>query len=168
MATPKYDSEDLLDDVLDVMVGGGALNARVAAIDAEKIAAGKPLDPVLKPFADDAYYCQAWSEKILNNSPSIFYGIEDITTVDGGGAVAKTYKLFVEVILVESVGAIDSSKRIARYNRALEELFVEFFAPSKNHGAVKIETVRPLSFKVAGDSDDELKVGGISISVSLV
>ena len=164
----KYDVEDLLDSVLDIMMGGGALNAKIASIDAEKIAAGKGLTPALTPIADEAYYLQTWTDKILNTSPAIFYGVEDVTALDGGtDAVAKTYKIFVEIILVDSGMTNDSSKRINRYARALEELFSQAYAPALG-SLVKIDTVRPISFKLEMDSDSEVKVGGISLTISLV
>ncbi len=169
MATPKYDAEDLLDSVLAIMTDNGALNAKIAAIEAEKLAASKNLTPGLSAIASDAYYAQSWSDKVLNNSPGIFYGIEDVSAVDGGGGVvAKTYKVFVEVVLVDTGQTNDYWKRISRYARALEELFGAAYAPAMGHGAVKIEQVRPMAFKLALDSDDEVKVGGVSISVTIV
>jgi hypothetical protein len=164
-----YDAEDLLASILAIMVDGGALNAKVAAIDAEKTAAGKALTPALAPFASDAYYEQSWSNKILNNSPGIFYGIEDVQAQDGGGGVvAKIYKVFVEVVYCDSGQTNDAHKRINRYARALEELFAAAYAPALGHGTVKMEAVRPMAFKLALDSDEEIKVGGISLTISLV
>lgn len=164
-----FDSEDLLDLVLGLMKDGGALNAQIAAVEAEKSAAGKGLDPALAPINDLSYYAQTWTDKILNSSPSIFYGIEDVQALDGAGAVAKTYQLFVEVCLVDENNAVgDSWKRIARYARALEEVFRKSFAPALGHGNVKITAMRPIAFKLALDSDDEVKIGGISLTVNLV
>lgn len=164
----KYDAEDLLDTVLSIMVDGGALNNKVAAIEAEKAAAGKALTPTLAQFSANAFYQQTWSDKVLNTSPGIFYGIEEVTAQDGGGAVAKLYKIFVEVVLIDSGQTNDSHRRINRYARALEELFSKAFEPALGHGGVKVEQVRPVAFRVSLDSDDEVKVGGISLLVSLV
>ncbi len=168
MATPKYDSEDLLDTVLSIMTTSTALNTKIGAIEAEKIAASKALTPTLATIDSGSYYVQTWSDKILNTNPSIFYGIEDVQTVDGGGAAAKTYKIFVEIVLVDNGMTNDYWKRIARYSRALEELFLANFAPAVEAGRVKVEQVRPISFKLELDSSEEIKVGGISLSVTLV
>lgn len=168
MATPKYDSEDMLDSVLAVMTSGGALNAKILAIETEKIAASKALTPTLAQIASDAYYPQTWDAKVLNNSPGIFYGIEDVQAVDGGaGVVAKTYKIFIEVVLVDSGMTNDGWKRISRYARALEELFGAAYASAVETAQAKIESVRPFSFKLELDSSDEIKVGGISLTVNL-
>jgi hypothetical protein len=164
----KYDAEDLLDTVLGVMTNGGALNAKIAAIEAEKASAGKGLSPTLKPIASGSYYLQSWSEKCLQNAPAIFYGIENVSAQTAGRAVAKTYTIFVEVILVDSGLTNDGSKRINRYARALEELFAENFSPAIAQGVVKIDQVRPMAFKLELDSSDEVKVGGISLQISLV
>ncbi len=169
MATPKYDAEDLLDTVLGIMADNGALNTKIAAIEAEKIAAGKGLTPTLAQVASDGYYLQTWTDKVLNNTPAIFYGIEDVQANDGGaGVVAKTYRVFVELVMVDSGLTNDSSRRINRYARALEELFAASFAPAIAASNVKIDSVRPMAFKLALDSDDEVKVGGISLTVSIV
>jgi hypothetical protein len=166
--TLKYDTEDLLETVLGIMTTGGALNSKIAAIEAEKISAGKGLSPTLKPVAATSYFLQSWSEGILNASPAIFYGVEDVAgTESAGPVVAKTYKLFVEVVLVDSGMSSDGSKRVMRYARALEELFAESFAPSIAYGRVKIEAVRPAAFKLALDSDDEVKVGGVSLTIGI-
>lgn len=168
MATPKYDSEDMLDTILDIMTGSTALNTKITAIEAEKIAASKALTPTLATIAAGSYYVQTWTDKILNTNPAIFYGIEDVSSVDGGGAVAKTYKVFIEIVLTDNGMTNDAWKRISRYARALEELFSSAFAPSILSGTVKIESVRPISFKLELDSSEEIKVGGISLSITLV
>lgn len=164
----KYDAEDLLETVLEVMTNGDALNVKIAAIEAEKTAAGKGLTPPLDSIDAAAYYEQTWTNKVLNNTPAIFYGIEDVQATDGGGVVAKLYKVFVEVVMVDSGQTNDAHKRINRYARALEELFSAAFAPALGHGNVKVDQVRPVAFQLALDSDDEIKVGGVSLQISIV
>lgn len=163
----KFDAEDVLDMVLDIMTASGALNTKIAAVEAEKTAKGKGLTPTLASVAADNYYLQTWSDKILNTSPAIFYGIEDVAAVDGGGAVAKTYKIFCEIVLVDSGQTNDGHKRINRYARALEELFTAAFAPALGV-KIKVDQVRPISFKLELDSSEEIKVGGISLQITLV
>lgn len=163
----KYDAEDLLDTVLGIMTDGSALNNKIAAIEAEKTANGKGLTPTLAPVASGSYYLQSWSEKILNTNPAIFYGIEEVRSEANGPVIAKTYTIFVEIILVDSGMTNDGSKRINRYARALEEIFAAAFAPAVAQGQVKIDQVRPMAFKLALDSDEEIKVGGVSLQMSL-
>lgn len=166
----KYDTESLLDSVLQIMTNAGALNTKIAAIDAEKTAAGKSLTSTLAPIGADSYYLQTWTDKVLQTSPAIFYGVEDVKAESAGAVVAKGYTLFVEIVLVDSMlaGVGDGAKRIMRYTRALEELFAENFAPAIAGGRVKVDQVRPIGFKLALDSDDEVKVGGVSLMVTLV
>ena len=164
----KFDAEDLVNMLYDIMTTGSALNNKIAAVDAEKTANGQTITPALASIDSGSYYPQSWSDKILNTSPSIFYGIEDVSSLDGGGATAKTYKLFVELVLVDSGQTNDAWKRIARYSRALEELFQTNFAPNVAAGKVKIDQVRPIAFKTSLNSNEEIKVGGISITIALV
>ncbi len=165
----KYDAEDLLDTILEIMTTGGALNAKIAAVEAEKTAASKGVTGGLASIASTSYFLQTWSDKILNANPAIFYGIEDTLSNDGGGGVvAKTYKVFVEVVLVDNGMTNDCHKRINRYARALEELFAANFAPAIAAAKVKIDSVRPISFKLELDSSEEIKVGGVSLTITLV
>jgi len=164
----KFDAEDLIDSIKEIMTDGGALNLAIAAVEAEKVAKGKGLDPTLKAVAADAYFPQTWDDKIRNISPAIFYGIEDVQSVDGGGPVAKTYRVFVEVVFADSLILADGWKRVARYSRALEDLFSATLGGVQGFAKIQIEQVRPISFKLALDSSDEVKVGGISINLTLV
>lgn len=162
----KYDGEDLLDDIYAIMIDGTkGLNAKITAVEAEKISKSKGLTPTLASISN--YYCQTWSDNILNSSESIFYGIEDVESNDQG-ANAKTYKVFIDVVLVDNNQTNDSYKRIMRYSRALEELFKTSFSSAIPTGMVKIESVRPVAFRLSLDSDDEVKVGGITLTITLV
>ena len=161
----KFDSEEMLDYILGIMQDDDVLNNKIAAVEAEKEDAGKGLSPTLAPIAE--YHLQTWNDKILQRTPAIFYGIEDVTAVDGMGAVAKTYKCFIEVVIVDNNQTNDGHKRISRYSRSLEELFTSNFKPEGAMGAVKVESVRPISFKLEMNTDEEIRVGGISLTISL-
>jgi hypothetical protein len=162
-----FDTEDLLLMIRKVMTDDDALNTKIAAVDAEKVAKGMVLASPLKPVADAGYFEQTWSEKILNINPAIFYGIGEMPTIDGGGASLTTYKMFVEIVLVDSGQTNDVSKRIARYTRALKELFQENFQPAIAGGTIKIDQFIPVAFKFNMGSSEEIKVGGIGISFSI-
>jgi hypothetical protein len=168
MPAPVFDAESLLDTILEHMTAGGALNAKIAEIEAEKVLLGKGLDPTLAPIAAGSYYEQTWTDGVLNTAPSIFYGIEEVSVLDGGGATAKTYDIFVEIVLVDSGQTSDFSKRINRYARALEELFLSVFAAEAAMGSIKIKALRPISFKLELDSSEEVKVGGVTLTVNVV
>lgn len=166
----KFDAEDVIDMVREVMqkdVGGGttALDQKIAAVEAEKTAAGKGLAGGLESIKK--YYEQTWTDEILNNDPAIFFGIEDIAAESIGPATKKTYLLFVDICLIDNQQTNDCHKRIHRYTRALEELFEQKFAPAVGAGQVKITQVRPMAFKLNQDSDEELKIGGIQISFAI-
>lgn len=162
----KYDQEDLILKLGTIMTGG--LNTKIAAIEAEKTTAGYGLTPTLAAIPSGSYYVQTWSDKILNSNPAIFYGIEDVQSSENGYSLAKTYKLFVEIVLIDNGMTNDTWKRISRYSRALEELFQEASYQGVLGSQVKIDSVRPVSFKLEADSSEEIRVGGISLAVTLV
>lgn len=160
-----FDSEDLLDSIESILTGN--LNTKIAAIEAEKTAKGKGLARGLSSIASAAYFRQTWDEKLLNRTPAIFYGIEEVSPVDGGTNTGERYKIFVEVVLCDGGQDNDSSRRIARYTRALKEVFQDYFKSVSEMGRIKIETVRPISFKLELDSSEEIKVGGVSLNITL-
>lgn len=161
-----FDTEDLCDSIKQLLTDGNALNNKIAAIEAEKTVKGKGLTPALESISN--YFFQSWSDEILNCSPAIFYGVEDISANDGDGAVAKTHKVFIEVVFVDNGQRNDGTSRVMRYARAVEEVINEAFSTVTIPGRIKIETVRPMSFRLSLDSSEEVKVGGVSLTVTLV
>lgn len=157
----KFDAEDLLTEIRAVMTAG--LNAKISAIEAEKGA----LTPTLKTIGADSYFEQTWNDKILNRNPAIFYGIEDVQSVENGGLLAKSYKIFVEVVLIDNGNTNDSSKRILRYSRALEELFQAADLAGRGMSKLKVDTVRPVAFKLELDSSEEIKIGGVTLTTTI-
>lgn len=169
---PKYDTETLMKEVLSIMTTN--LNTKIASIEAEKIAAGFPttgLKPVDATIGADGtpngYFEQTWSDKILNIDPAIFYGIEETAATGIGPMTEQRFKLFVEVVLVDS-GQDDLTKnRVHRYARALKEIFEENYDRLSFGNQIKIETIRPISLKLDLDTSEVLKVGGVSITTAI-
>jgi len=161
----KYDAENLLADIKAILVAN--LNSAISAVEAEKIAQGLPVTNLASVDTTYGYYEQNWSDKILNNSPVIFYGIEDIAAEGAGPATKQIYKLFVEIVLVD--GGMDQlgKNRIHRYSRAIKDVLEKNFDRIPSDSRIKIETVRPISFKLDLNSSEEIKVGGVSIITAL-
>jgi hypothetical protein len=165
-----FDQEDLWLALLSVMNTNSALNNKISAIDTEKTTKGQPLTPALATIDDDGFFLQTWTDKILNKAVAIFYGTEGIQTTPGGLRTAKVYTMFVEVIYCDNGQYPDSSKRISRYARALEELFnqtdsTQFGIPK---GYFIVEQIVPFNFKKDLDSNEDYKVGGITIKITMV
>lgn len=160
------DVEDLLREVKNIMVTGDALNAKILEIETQKITDGVGVTPTLAPVdSTNGYFLQSWSEKILNINPAIFYGAEQVDVTDGGGVVAKIYKIAVYIILVDNGMTNDISSRIFRYSRALEELFKG--ADIDGVGKLKVEGLLPISMPNDFNSSDEIKLGGITLTIPL-
>lgn len=159
------DLEDLLAAVKAVLVSD--LNGKIAAIEAQKIADGNGLTPTLDPVDTAAgYFLQSWSEGILNISPAVFYGCENVKDVsDGGGVVAKIYTIAVYIILTDNGLTNDYSARVFRYSRAIEETLKGLDVDGG--GYVKIESVLPVSWPSDRDTSEEIKLGGVTLTISL-
>lgn len=160
-----YDSEDLMTDVLALMQS--KLNAKIASVEAEKIAKGLP-DTGLQPIAATGYFEQNWGDKNLNINPAIWYGIEQVLSEGIGPATAVTYRIFVDILLIDSGMDTLTKNRIHRYSRALKEVFEENWdRVFKQANVIKIETVRPIEFKLEENTSETYKVGGIAITTTL-
>lgn len=162
----KYDLEDCLDDFETLLTS--KLNTKIAAIEAEKIAKGKGLDGGLSAVDSQAFFRQTWSDKILNYSPAIFFGIENVEAASGGMQTAERPTVFIECVIVDGGMDMLTHRKINRYSRAIKELIEENFDSFTFASKIKVETVRPTSFKLELDTSEEIKVGGVSVSLTIV
>lgn len=161
----KYDCESLLANIKSILVAN--LNTKIAAVEAEKIAQGFAATGLASIDTTNGYFEQNWSDKILNINPAIFFGVEDIKTEGIGPGTKKIYKIFIEVILVDSGMDALAKNRIHRYARAIEDVLQENYDKLSSSSQIKIETVVPISFKVDLNSSEEIKVGGVSLTTVL-
>lgn len=161
----RYDIESLLAGVEELIRAN--LNTKIAEIEAEKTVQGSPVG--LPGIADEAYFEQSWNDEILNYSPAIFFGVEEIQATGAGPETMQVVKLFVEVLFTDAGNDKLGKKRVHRYSRALKEVFEERYAElGVVQGKIKIETVRPISFKLDLDNADEIRVGGVSIITAII
>lgn len=158
------DEEDILDDIETLLKA--QLNTNIAAIEAAKVIAGKGITGGLASIEATSYYRQSWDDRILNTSPSIYYGIEDVGSKGVGPGTVRQVKVFVEAVVVDSNNDGFANSRVLRYARAIREVFEQNYAMFAE-GKTIIETVRPTSFKLGLDSSEELKVGGVSLTTVL-
>jgi len=162
----RYDIEDCIDDFETLLKT--SLNTKIAAIESEKSSKGKGLTTGLSSIAEDAFFRQTWSDKILNYTPAIFFGIENVETTSGGQLTSENLKIFIECVIVDSGMDTDTHRRINRYSRAIKELIEENFDKLSFASRIKVETVRPTAFKLELDTSEEIKVGGVSVSLSII
>lgn len=171
----KYDIENLLKDVNALIAAN--INAAIDAVEAEKVAQGLPASGIQhidltastsNPSGYNGLFEQSWSPANLNVKDAIFYGVEEIQTQGMGPASIQTIKVFVEIIHTDSGNDTLGLKRLARFSRAIKDIFednYDRFPVTSNK--IKIETVRPISFKLDTDSSEEIRVGGISLTMAI-
>lgn len=160
-----YDTESLLSDIKAALVAN--LNTKIAAVEAEKIAGGFPTTGLASVDTTHGYFEQSWSDELLNYSPAIFFGVEDVQAEGAGPATKQIIRIFVEVVLVDSGMDKLGKNRIHRYTRAIREVLQTLYDRLPGGNKIKIETVRPVSFKVDLNSSEEIKVGGVSLTTAL-
>lgn len=163
---PKYDAENLLSDVKAILVAN--LNAAIASVEAEKITQGLPATNLKSIDTTLGYFEQSWTIENLNIKNAIFYGIEENQATGIGPATIEAYKVFIEIIHCDSGMDKLGIKRVLRYTRAIKDVMeanYDRFQTTSNK--IKIETVRPTSFKLEVDSSEEIRVGGVSIIMAI-
>lgn len=161
----KYDGENLLHDLKAILVAN--LNTAIAAVESEKTSQGLPATNLASVDSTNGYFEQNWSDAILNITPAIFYGIEDVKAEGYGPVTAQQYKVWIEVVLVDTQVDKLMSNRIHRYTRAIKDVIEANWDKIPSASKTKIETVRPISFKLDLNSSEEIRVGGVSLLTSL-
>lgn len=161
----KYDLESLLNDIEATLKA--KLNTRIGVVEAEKTGLGSPVG---LPLVDDpnGFFKQTWDDRILNQNPAVFYGIQ---TIDAAGSIesatAQYVTIFVEIVLTDGRNDKNTVTRLLRYTRAVREIFEEAFAILDAGSAIKIETVAPVSFRLDTDTSEEVLIGGITIKAAI-
>lgn len=149
----KYDVETFFADLETFMKAN--LNTKIAAINTEKS------DSItLATVADEAYFFQSLDERVANYNPIIFYGLTSDVESDGiGPYTSKKLKVNVTII-VNDQNLASLGKRYLRYNRALEEIFLENWDRAVNNG-IKLKVTSPvlIDFTLLNDSQPYRVVG---------
>lgn len=155
-----YDVEDLTDDIKALMVAN--LNTKIAAINAEKADS-----IVLKTIDDAAYIFQSLDERVMNYDPFVFYGLGASVESEGiGPAGSKMLPIDVAIISFD-LNNPDIGKRALRYNRALEEIFLDKWADfSGNNAKIKVKAPVLIDFTLLNTSDP-FRVIGVELEAHL-
>ena len=159
----KYDVEKILDDIESLLKE--KLNAQLQSIAAEKDALGKTVDT--PEILETSYFQQTWSDNILNVTPAIFYGVDTIQATGNGPTTLEVFKIFVEVVYIDSGMDTNGKRRLLRYSRAIKEVFEKNFDALPWANKINIETIRPLAFTLDTNTSEEVRVGGVSITTAL-
>ncbi len=137
------------------------LPSKLTAIDTEK---NDGL--VLPQIENDAYFFQGYHERMTNYSDFIIYGIDQIESVSQNAINAKNFTFFVEIAFTDR-GEIDVNlKKMLRYGRALEEIFLDNYAKILGHTRFNIQLLEPITFE-SKEAGVFLNSIGVKISASL-
>jgi hypothetical protein len=164
-SSTRYDVENLLADLRTILAA--YINGAISDVESRQVAAGLPATNLAPVDTTNGFFEQSWSDAIMNSSPAIFYGIEEVTATGIGPNTVQQYKIFIEVVMVD--GGMDQlgKHRIHRYTRAIREVLQANYDKLPSAAKTKIETVRPVSFKLDLNSSEEIKVGGVSLITAL-
>jgi hypothetical protein len=161
-----YDVEDLFFEIEAIVKNN--LNAKIVAVEAEKTAKGKGL--ALEQIASDAFYTQTWDDNIWNKSPAVMIALDTIRPISNDSLNAQIVPIVVEIILVKGINEAadgDTTRRILRYSRALKEIIEQNFDNNELRARIKVETIRPTSFRLEEDTSRELHFGGVELQIAL-
>ena len=135
----KYDLEKLLNDIETILKAN--LNTKLAAIDTEKA------DSITLATVDStAYVRQSLNGETVNSDPFIFYGVDEIETVEGlGFGTNAKYSITVMLILADMNADLDIANRMFRYLRAIQEVFQENWNETDNGVKLFISSLAPIA-----------------------
>lgn len=160
-----YDSENLLFDIKALLVAN--FNTYIDTKEAEKVSQGLPATNLAHVDTTNGYFEQNWSDKILNMNPALFYGIDSIVAEGIGPTAKQMYKIFVEVIFVDTQVDALSTQRVHRYTNALLDLFKANYDQIRSMSRIKIEALKPVSQMLELNSSESVKIGGVLLTTAL-
>jgi hypothetical protein len=139
-----YDLEKLSFDLREICKAN--IVAKLLAIDTEK-ADGVTMQ---SPHAS-AYFFQALTKAQASQYPCfVFFGMDDPISDGLGPMSVEEVELFFIVMLKDTAENEVYLQRMLRYSRALKEIFQENFNNTPWKNKLKITSVAPVSFQIAG------------------
>jgi hypothetical protein len=139
-----YDIEKLLTDMKAVAVAN--LDTKLAAIAAEK---GDGLTLATIPAA--AYIFQTLTRNHATAYPAfMFYGYDDPTADGIGPYTLEEFEIFFIAMVKDTAENGVYLTRMMRYGRALKEIFQDGFNNTPWKNKLKVSSVAPVSFQIAG------------------
>jgi hypothetical protein len=161
----KYDVESLVQDIETLLKA--KLNAAVAAVEAEQIAAGLPASDLL-PVDQDGYFQFDWTSDSLNKKVGVGIFVADQQTDGQGAYSSQRFVIDVGVYLSGTNNDRTATRKLIRYSKALRNVFEDRWT-YMNSGFTKekVETVGPVDFKLNVDSSDDCKIAGVTIACTL-
>ncbi len=161
----SYDLEDLIADTAAFIKP--RLNAAIAELEAQKIAAGRVASEI-QPIPDNAYYLYTWNDESLNEEIAIFI-TGTATASDGEGPfTVQTFEIDISVVLSGMQNDSLANQKLLRYTKALKNIFEADWGKIKA-GIVreKIETTSPTDFKVVARSNAPIKAAGVLLTAKI-
>lgn len=152
MSVKRYDIESFLSDVSGFLQSN--LNTQILAMNSEK---NDSL--TLAQISSSAYFLQTLNEQVAAYDPFIFYGVQDVKTEGAGPTSRKAYTVNVIVVLSDQGQDSLIAKRLFRYGRVLEDLFEKNWASLGSSVKIKVQSLVPVSFRLANSSDFHRAVG---------
>lgn len=158
----RYDIETFCSD-LDTFLKAN-LNAKLLQLDSEKN------DGItLLPVGASSYFFQTLNDTVTNYNPFIYYGVDQVQTEGIGPATRRAYSIDIVLCFTDSGGDAPGvvAKRLFRYSRALEEIFLENWRSIGSAPKIKLQSLAPVSFKFL-NSSDEYRAIGVTLDFTMV
>lgn len=154
----KYDLETLVYETEAFLKKN--LNAQLRAIDSEKN------DSItLEPISEKAYAIISMDDQVMNFDPFVFIDVNAIDAEPLGPVTLKTFTILV-LIISEQANNPDKTKRLLRYQRALQELVQTNWKSISGGIAFKIQEI-PVQDIILINSSNFHKMSGVQIQGSI-
>lgn len=148
----RYDLERLISDIQAHVVAN--LNTKVTAISAEK---GDGVS--LPALASTSFGFNSVDAYSGNEDPFCVIAFESLEATGIGPAIAKTAKIDVVLILTAHQDPAIDKKRVLRFHRAIEEIFLEGWQGLSRDARLKLQALTPVPIQLLGTHNTQRLVG---------
>lgn len=151
----QFDIEAFRDYMLGVLQAG--MTAKVDSINAEKG------DTNLDSF-DVEQYLSSFNDTVMNFERFVYYKITEIKTIDShaGGIARRVSMMFIACVSEPNDWSL-AEKKILRYSRAMEEIFLSAAKAESRISDFEIEVFEPDMVQLSENSP-WMQAGGVQIS----
>lgn len=152
----NYDIETFRDNIVDLIQQ--ELPQKIIEINLEKN------DEFQINNISPSNYYNDIMDQVLNISPFIYYGVNNLTSFTVGCQTKVEVTLFVSVVF-DNTNLEGTETKVLRYSRCLKEIIQENFKIFPSTSALSVTEFAPENYELNNGAD--FKVGGIHITATI-
>lgn len=156
MSQPRYDLEDMLFEVADMLKSN--LNTEIQLITTEKD------DGIeLRTIADNAYAIQSMDDKVMNYADFVFMDIEALESEGLGPETSEKFGMLV-LLVTSQINDKNQVRKVLRYGKALKRTFEKNWKSATSRGIkLQIQSIPTQDLQLL-NSTKQYKTAGVIVT----